>query len=340
VQQARDSLKRFLPVDYDAEVRPHDAVRCRFRDAGHILGSAILEIRVRADGRERRIVFSGDLGQPGHPIVRDPTPIERADLLLVESTYGNRNHRDRGATLEEFAGALEETLERRGGNVVIPAFAVGRTQDILYVMSEFCRSGRVCPRQVYVDSPMAVAATRITLEHPELHDRQTARLTAWLRDRHGGTDIRFTEDVEDSMRINAIRAGAVILSASGMCEGGRIKYHLKYNLPRRACAVVFVGFQAAGTLGRRIVDGAKTVRIFGETIAVRARIHTIGGLSAHADQTALLGWLGRFHQPPGATWVVHGEPLAAQALRERIEQDLGWPAGALGVARAGQTIDV
>lgn len=340
VQQARDSLKRLLPVDYDSEVQPHETVRCRFRDAGHILGSSILDVRVRADGRERRVVFSGDLGQPGHPIVRDPTPIDGADLLLVESTYGNRNHRDRASTLEEFAAALEETLDRRGGNVVIPAFAVGRTQDILYVMSEFCRTGRVCPSQVYVDSPMALAATRITLEHPELHDRETERLTAWLQDTHGGTDIRFTEDVEDSKRINAIRAGAVILSASGMCEGGRIKFHLRYNLSRKECAIVFVGFQAAGTLGRRIVDGAKTVRIFGEPVAVRARIYTIGGLSAHADQAALLGWLGKFHAAPGATWVVHGEPLAAQALHDRIKQDLGWPADRVGVARAGQTIEV
>ncbi|KPK05553.1 MAG: MBL fold metallo-hydrolase [Betaproteobacteria bacterium SG8_39] len=339
VQQARDSLKRLLPVEYDADVRPHDAVHCRFRDAGHILGSSILEVRVRADGRERRIVFSGDLGQPGHPIVRDPASVERADVLLVESTYGNRNHRDRAATLEEFAVALEETLGRHLGNVVIPAFAVGRTQDILYVMSEFCRTGRVCPSQVYVDSPMALAATRITLEHPELHDRETVRLTTWLQDKHGGTDIHFTEDVEDSKRINTVRSGAVILSASGMCEGGRIKFHLRYNLPRKECAIVFVGFQAAGTLGRRLVDGAKTVRIFGEAIPVRARIHTIGGLSAHADQAALLAWLGRFHAPPGATWVVHGESLAAQALRERIEQDLGWPADRVGVARAGETIE-
>lgn len=340
VQQARDSLKRMVPVEYDSEVRPQASVRCRFRDAGHILGSAIVEVRLRSDGRERRIVFSGDLGQPGHPIVRDPTPIAQADVLLVESTYGNRNHRDRAATLDEFAGALEETLERGQGNVLIPAFAVGRTQDILYVMSEFCRSGRVCPPKVYVDSPMALAATRITLEHPELYDRETKRLTAWLQNGQGKTEIRFTEDVEDSKRINAIRSGAVILSASGMCEGGRIKYHLKYNLPRRECAIVFVGFQAAGTMGRRIVEGAKTVRIFGETIPVRARVHTIGGLSAHADQTALLGWLGKFHAPPGATWVVHGEPLAAQALHERIVRDLGWRAQAVGVARAGQTIEL
>jgi len=340
VQQARDSLKQLLPVDYDVEVKPHASVRCRFRDAGHILGSAILEIGVRANGRERHIVFSGDLGQPGHPIVRDPTPIARADLLLVESTYGNRNHRDRAATLEEFAAALEETLERGQGNVVIPAFAVGRTQDILYVMSEFCRSGRVCPSQIYVDSPMALAATRITLEHPELYDREATRLTAWLQNGKGKTEIRFTEDVEDSKRINAIRSGAVILSASGMCEGGRIKYHLKYNLPRRECAIVFVGFQAAGTLGRRIVEGAKSVRIFGETIPVRARVHTIGGLSAHADQKALLGWLGKFHAAPGATWVVHGEPLAAQTLRERIVEDLGWREAGVGVARAAQTIEL
>jgi metallo-beta-lactamase family protein len=338
VQQARDSLKHLLGVDYGVEVRPHAALRCVFRDAGHILGSAIIEIALRADGRERRVVFSGDLGQPGHPIVRDPTAIAQADLLLVESTYGNRNHRDRAATLEEFAGALEETLDRGLGNVVIPAFAVGRTQDILYVMSEFCRSGRVCPSKVYVDSPMALAATRITLEHPELYDRETRRLTAWLQDGQGKTEIRFTEDVEDSKRINAIRSGAVVLSASGMCEGGRIKYHLKYNLPRRECAVVFVGFQAAGTLGRRIVDGAKSVRIFGETVPVRARVHTIGGLSAHADQTALLGWLGKFHSPPAATWVVHGEPLAAQTLHVRIVQNLGWPSRGVGVARAGQTI--
>lgn len=184
---------------------------------------------------------------------------------------------------------------------------------------------------------MALAATRITLEHPELHDRETARLTEWLKDRHGATTIHFSEDVEDSKRINAIRSGAVILSASGMCEGGRIKYHLKYNLPRKECAIVIVGFQAAGTLGRKIVDGAKTVRIFGEPVPVRARVYTIGGLSAHADQAALLGWLAHFRSPPGATYVVHGEPLAAQALRDQIAVRLGWPAE---VAQAGQTVEI
>jgi len=324
VQQAVASLKRLLPVDYDAEVRPHESVRCTFRDAGHILGSAILEIALRSGGRQTRLVFSGDLGQPGHPIVRDPARVERADVLLVESTYGNRNHKNLAQTIDEFAYALNDTLASRRGNVVIPAFAVGRTQDMLYFIAELARQGRLGPMDVYVDSPMANAATRITLAHPELYDRGTARLAEWLKRGKGGPRVRFTEDVEDSMKINSVRSGAVILSASGMCDGGRIQHHLRYNLSRPECAIVFVGFQAAGTLGRRIVDGAKRVRILGEEVAVRAKVFTIGGLSAHADQAALVGWLKGFRAAPRQTWVVHGEPLSANALRDEIEQRLGW----------------
>ncbi len=326
VQQAVASLKRLLPVDYDAEVRPHESVRCTFRDAGHILGSSILEIVLRSGGRETTLVVSGDLGQPGHPIVRDPARIERADVLLVESTYGNRNHKNLAQTTDEFAYALNDTLASRRGNVVIPAFAVGRTQDILYFIAELSRQGRLGTMDVYVDSPMATAVTRITLAHPELYDRGATHLAEWLKSGKGGPRVRFTEDVEDSMKINSVRSGAVIISASGMCDGGRIKHHLRYNLSRPECAIVFVGFQAAGTLGRRIVDGAKRVRIFGDEVAVRAKVFTIGGLSAHADQTALLGWLGGFKAAPRQTWVVHGEPLSAHALRDEIEQRLGWQA--------------
>jgi metallo-beta-lactamase family protein len=225
-------------------------------------------------------------------------------------------------TLDEFAFALNDTLASKKGNVVIPAFAVGRTQDILAIMGELQAAGRLPKLDAYVDSPMATAATRITLRHAKLPKLER---------------VRFTESTEESMKINAIRSGAVILSASGMCEGGRIKHHLRHNISRPECAIVVVGFQAAGTLGRRIVDGVRSVRIFGEEYPVRARVFTIGGLSAHADQSALLGWLAGFRQPPRQTWVVHGEPLAAHALRGEIEKRLRWRAS---LPAPGQTIDL
>jgi metallo-beta-lactamase family protein len=203
---------------------------------------------------------------------------------------------------------------------------VGRTQEILYFLAELADQGRVGPLTVYVDSPMALAATRITLEHPEVHDAEAVRLRGRLAGGKGKVRVHFTESVEESMKINSIRSGAVIISASGMCEGGRIKHHLRYNLSRPECAIVFAGFQAEGTLGRRIVDGAETVRFLGEEHPVRAKVYTIGGLSAHADRDALLGWLGGFRRPPRATWVVHGEPLAAHALRGEIEKRPGWRA--------------
>jgi metallo-beta-lactamase family protein len=308
VRQAQASLAHLVPVEYGAETRPHGSVRCVLRDAGHILGSAIVEVRVG----KTKIVFSGDLGQPGHPIVEDPASIAEADVLLVESTYGDRNHKSLVQTLDEFAFALNDTLSSRRGNVVIPSFAVGRTQDLLYFISELRREGRVRAADVYVDSPMATAATRITLRHAALPKLDR---------------VRFTESLEDSMRINSVRSGAIIISASGMCEGGRIRHHLRYNIARPECAIVFVGFQAAGTLGRRIVDGAKSVRLFRESYPVRAKVFTINGLSAHADQQALLGWLAHFRRPPRQTWVVHGEPLAAHALRDEIEKRFGWRAG-------------
>ena len=308
VAEAQASLRQLVAVDYDAEVRPHAAVRARFRDAGHILGSAILEIRLGG----QVLVVSGDLGQPGHPLMRKATAIEHADVLLVESTYGNRDHKSLPQTLDEFAFALNDTLASRRGNVVVPAFAVGRTQDVLYFISRLQAEKRLPAMEVYVDSPMALAATRITLRYRALPDVER---------------VHFVEDVEESKRLHRIRDAAVFISASGMCDGGRIRHHLQANLPRPECAIVFTGFQAAGTLGRRIVDGAKSVRLFGEACPVRAKVFTIGGLSAHADQSALLGWLSGFARQPRQTWIVHGEPLAAQALRSALHQRLGWTAG-------------
>jgi metallo-beta-lactamase family protein len=319
VAQADACLRHFVPVPYDADVHPHASVRVRYRDAGHILGSAILEIWLAG----RKLVFSGDLGQPGRPVVADPTPIEEAEWLLVESTYGDRDHKTLVQTLDEFAYALNDTLSSRKGNVVIPSFAVGRTQEILSHMADLQRAKRLPARMnVYVDSPMALAATRITLKYAALPLLE---------------NVRFTEDLAESIKINSVRSGAVIISASGMCEGGRIRHHLRWNIARPECALVFVGFQAAGTLGRRIVDGAKTVRLFGEVYPVRAKRFTIGGLSAHADQSALLGWLGRFRRPPRATWLVHGEPLAANGLCDAVKSRLGWHAQ---VAVAGQAIEL
>jgi metallo-beta-lactamase family protein len=318
VADAQASLGLLRQVEYGVEFRPQASLRCVYRDAGHILGSAIVEAQLGG----RKLVFSGDLGQPGRPIVEDPAAIAEADVLLVESTYGDRNHKSLVQTLDELAFAINDTLSSRRGNVVIPSFAVGRTQEILYYLAELRREGRIPAADVYVDSPMAMAATRITLRHAKAPDLER---------------VRFTESLEESMRINSIRAGAIIISASGMCEGGRIRHHLRYNLPRPECAIVFVGFQAAATLGRRIVDGAKSVRIFREPYPVRAKVFTINGLSAHADRDALLAWLARFRRAPAQTWVVHGEPRAADALKSAIVGRFGWRAA---VPAAGQSVSL
>jgi len=326
VIEAQACLAQLKPVAYDAEVAPHPSVRCRFRDAGHILGSAIVEARVTAGGHTRRLVFSGDLGQPGRPIVRDPTPVAEADVLVVESTYGNRLHKPLDETLDELVAALDETIVKRRGNVVIPAFAVGRTQDLLYLLADLHRSHRLPPVQVYVDSPMATKATAITIRHADILDAPTRAQLDWLRTNPAQPRFSFVQDVEESMALDRVRHGAVIIAASGMCDGGRIRHHLAANLPRPESSIVFTGFQAQGTLGRRIVDGAREVRIFGEDIPVRARVHTIGGLSAHADQAALLGWLRKFRAPPRQTFVVHGEAATADLFAQTVREQLGWGA--------------
>ncbi len=328
VAQAQASLRRLNPVDYDLEIAPHPQVRCTFRDAGHILGSAIVEVWVGEGPRRRKIVFSGDLGMPARPLLRDPTPIQDADYLLVESTYGDRNHKSLEATQDELVEAITHTLERKGGNVVVPAFAVGRTQDMLYLLADLTRQGRLPKLSVFVDSPMATAATEITYKHMALLDDETHALMG----RHGGAQyfrkLEFVEDVEESKALDRITGGAVIISASGMCEAGRIKFHLRANLPRRESTVLITGFQAAGTFGRRLVDGAKRVRLLGEDIPVRADLYTLGGLSAHADRDALLAWLGHFRNAPRKVFVVHGEETVADGFAGTLRQRFGWDAQA------------
>ncbi len=324
VAQAQASLKRLNPVDYDLEIAPHPEVRCSFRDAGHILGSAIIEVWVGEGRRRRKIVFSGDLGQPARPLVRDPTPILDADYLLVESTYANRDHKSMEATQDELVEAITDTIERKGGNVIVPAFAVGRTQELVYLLADLTRQGRLPKLSVFVDSPMATAATEITYKHMELLDDETHALLG----RQGGAQyfrkLGFVEDVEESKALDRIRGGAVIISASGMCEAGRIKFHLRANLPRHESSVLITGFQAAGTFGRRLVDGARRVRLLGEDIPVRASLYTLGGLSAHADRSALLAWLGNFRDKPRRVFVVHGENSVANGFADTLTERFGW----------------
>jgi len=320
--QARICLEQLRTVAYGSEFRPHPDLVCCFHDAGHILGSAIIEVRARTAAGTRRLVFSGDLGQAANGLLPAPRRIDGADLLLIESTYGNRLHKAPEQTRAELVAAISGTLAR--GNVIIPAFAVGRTQAVLYALGGLARSGQLPPLRIFIDSPMAEKATLITRRHLELLAPDVRELDHWMRGSPPELQLRYTHEVAESMALNQIRSGAVIISASGMCDAGRIKHHLRWNLPRSECAVLITGFQAEGTLGRRLVDGARNVRIFNDHVPVRAQMHTIGGLSAHADRDGLLAWLRGFARAPARSFVVHGERDTATGFAARVKKELGW----------------
>lgn len=316
---------RLNGVPYDVEMRPVPSVAVRFRSAGHIVGAAFAEIRLRDRGRARTLVVSGDLGEASPLVVRDRAALEEADVLVMESTYGDRNHRSLAATEDELVDVLHDVLHVRRGNVIVPAFALGRTQEFLVLLYRLTLAGRLRVPLVFVDSPLAAQASGITFRHLDALDEQAHAFHQAERARKLPYTLRFTESVDDSMFLNSIRNGAVIVAASGMCEAGRVRHHLRHNLPRRECGVVIIGFQAAGTLGRRLVDGARAVRLFNDSVPVSASVHTIGGLSAHAGQDGLMGWLAGARRKPKMTYVVHGEPQAAQSLAGRIVRDLRWP---------------
>lgn len=291
-------------VTYGDTVQITEGIRARFLDAGHILGSASILLELDDGHVQRRMLFSGDLGNPGRPIVRDPLPAAAADYVVMESTYGDRPHRSVPDSVDELYQAIRETCARRG-NVIIPTFALERTQEILYYLHQGIRSGLLPANlRVFLDSPMAISATEIFRRHPECFDLD---FIAELE--HGDPfdmpGLHFTRDTSESMAINSIESGAVILAGSGMCNGGRVRHHLKHNLWRERSSVVFVGYAAEGTLARRIVDGASTVQIFNNDIPVRAQVWTINGFSAHADQPALLDWLGAAQRR--RIFLVHGE---------------------------------
>lgn len=321
VDDVRAVIPFFNKIPYGKIEHTGKRIRYRFLDAGHILGSASLELWFQEGPHEKKIIFSGDIGRKGNPIIRDPSTAVEADYVVIESTYGNRLHKDMAETIDELVEAIKVTF-KRGGNVIIPAFAIGRTQDILYILNRLVREGRLYNINVYIDSPLAEEATKAYLAHPECFDEEAKRL---LNTRAPGDAIKvhFTQSAEDSMALNKVKSNAIIIAGSGMCEGGRIRHHLKHNLWRPECGIIFVGFQARGTLGRRIVDGAKTVHILGEEIAVKAKVYTLGGFSAHADQRDLLEWLSSFRDNP-TVFVVHGEEVTSLTFSEIIKERYGF----------------
>ncbi len=324
MEEAQLALDQCEVLSYDKVFSLCDGVDLEFRNAGHILGSAIAVIDITEEhAPKKRCVFSGDIGMKGKLLMPDPALISQADVIVVESTYGDRLHRSLESTEAELIEVVSSTLNAHG-NIIIPAFAVGRTQEILFLLVNLVKRNLLPHLSIWVDSPMATAATHLTQHFFEQLDKESQATFQWFKKNPSAVDLRFIADVEESKALNKIKGGAIIISASGMCDAGRIIHHLQNNLPRSQNAIVITGFQAYGSLGRRLVDKAAKVRLFGEEVAVRASIHTIGGLSAHADQAGLMEWLRGFQSPPKSVFVVHGEPEASAVFAQTIREELDW----------------
>lgn len=327
MEDAEGVIKRIIPCHYNREIQVCDNVKIRFTDIGHLLGSSSIEVWLTEDGHTKKIVFSGDIGNKNQPLLKNPIPTAQADYVVMESTYGDRLHSvEKVDYVKELAAILQETFDR-GGNVVIPSFAVGRTQEILYFLRQV-KVGRMVKGHenfpVYVDSPMAVEATEVF--HENRMDCFDGEALALVRDginpiSFAGLKLSITS--EESKEINFIDTPKVIISASGMCEAGRIRHHLKHNLWREECTILFVGYQAVGTLGRSIVEGAKEVKLFGESIQVRAHIKKLIGMSGHADKNGLLEWIDAFEEKPKKVFVVHGEDSVCMSFAECLKIEHG-----------------
>lgn len=322
VEDASKALQHFKHISYKEEFAVTDHIHAVYRDAGHIIGSAIIELYVTEDGKTTKLVFSGDLGQPSQPIINDPSIIHGADFLIVESTYGDRIHQvyDKEAALAEI---VNDTMDR-GGNLIIPAFAVGRTQTLLYYFYKLWKAGRIDDVPIILDSPLAIAATRIFVQNSQDFDDEAVALL----NRDGALpqmpQLRICRTAAESQALNSSESSAIILSASGMADAGRILHHLKHNLWRPESTVLFAGYQAEGSLGRRLVDGMKRVRVMGEEIVVRATIKVLDGFSAHADADQLMHWIGCLEEPkPAKVFIVHGEATAQETMKTRIASELG-----------------
>ncbi|MEW6426128.1 MAG: MBL fold metallo-hydrolase, partial [Bacillota bacterium] len=339
-EDARNCLPLFQPVNYGETIPLTARISACFLDAGHILGSAAVAVSVREGEAETKLVFSGDLGNENKPYLNDPVPLTEADYLVMESTYGDRLHAEQESRPEDRLKLLREIVwstYRKGGNLIIPAFAVERTQDLLYDLNLLALEGDFPPMKIYIDSPLATAATEIFRRHWKTFDEETQKLIAQGNDPLRMPFLEFTRTTEESMALNKISGGAIIISASGMAEAGRIKHHLKHNLWRPECTVLLVGFQAPGTKGQRLRDGAGKIRIHGEEIAVRAEIRSIEGYSAHADQQALLDWVGSLRKMPRRIFLVHGEAQSAAVLAELLVQKYG---AGVSVPALGETAEL
>ncbi len=316
------TLGQFVSVGYQRPIEVAHGVTATYFDAGHILGSAMIQLDLEEAGRHCRLIFSGDIGRRGLAILRDPTVFEGADYVIMESTYGNRRHETPDEASEHLATVVKNTYRRRG-KVIIPAFAVGRTQELVYALHRLSNAREIPPLPVFVDSPLASNVTEVFRLHPECYDQELREFLATDRDRNpfGFENLTYVRDVRESKELNFLRESAIIISASGMAEAGRILHHLRNNIDNAANTVLFVGFQAENTLGRRLLDGISPVRIFGEQHIVRSRIERIDGYSAHADRTELLDWIG--HMDPARlrqVFLVHGELEPATALAQGIQQ--------------------
>lgn len=318
LDDVQHTLQQFKVLDYHQNIRLFDEVELCLHDAGHILGSAIVELWLTDQAFQRKLVFSGDLGHIGAPILKDPTPITDADLVIMESTYGDRCHRSWDATWQELADIFRAT-PRGHGNILIPSFAVGRSQELLYTFSQHLHDWQLDHWQIFLDSPMAIEATEVYAKHQALYDQEAQGIQHKRGSLFNLPNLHISHTANQSQAINLIHDGAIIIAGSGMCNGGRIRHHFKHNLWRKDCQVILVGFQARGTLGRALVDGAHQVSLWGETVRVGAKIHTIGGLSAHADRDGLLDWYQQFRNAP-AIALVHGEPEAIRPLATQLRQ--------------------
>jgi metallo-beta-lactamase family protein len=317
---AEESLKLFFPIERDRIMDVEPGIRARLRNAGHILGSSILELWIEAADGEVKVVFSGDIGRRNQLIVKDPHEIFAANYLFIESTYGNRLHRSFEDSKKELLDAINYAVSN-GEKIIIPAFAVERTQEILYVLGEFYRNGYLPEIPIYLDSPLAIKATQIFRKNKKYYDQEAMAIVNQGFDPFDMPNLRFTPNTNESIAINEKVGSSIIIAGNGMCTAGRIKHHLKHNLWRPGASIVMVGFQAEGTTGRKIIEGAKSVKIFREDVAVKAKVYTIGQFSAHADQKDLLLWVSHFRESNPRVFVVHGEADSSDTLADKIRKE-------------------
>lgn len=317
--EAREAHDHFEGLEYGKPQEILPGVTVTLRDAGHILGSAIAEMELVEEEQSRKVVFSGDLGHKGAPILRDPKRIKHADLVIMESTYGDRLHRSWEATWQEM-GEIISCAKSEKGNIMIPAFTVGRTQELLYAFKQNYSEWGIDDWEIFLDSPMGIEATEVYARHAKVYDTKARELYQQSGDPFDLPNLHLSRRSDDSMKINQIKSGAIIIAGSGMCTGGRIKHHFKHNIWRKDAHVMIVGFQARGTPGRALVDGTRHINLWGERVNVKAKVHTIGGLSAHADQKGLMDWYGGFENRPKVV-MVHGEPDAMDAITQRLRSE-------------------